>query len=485
VAIILLVPVTDYAKFIAQLKPESTTDQVTKVKFFKDDSWVRNVGGYAALCGPPFRSTLEKLTVAAEVPAALKPWSEWIASRDAAGVLLPAGLKRASSEGQKWLQIMKLTMGQAGEQGKQAVLGFTMYEKLLQASEKEAGALGLGLQFDKQSVLRVTTRLELTPEGNWAKTIAQSSTPKESLLAGLPGGSFVAAGGAAISDAILSGITKSSIDLMKSMPEVYGLSEEQIGKIADLGMAKFKGIRSISAVMGASKSGDPLYGNTIVVMKVENSKAFMDSYEEYFKQYNEILKDAKSSLMQPMKFEKSEVGGVAGFRFETTLPKQQANLPQAAQAEKMMELMFGPGGKIIIYLAPADEHTILMGYISKEPMEHLMASLKQNPAGLAAESDVSKTAAMLPTEAPLVVYISPQGAIDFMKRTMAAILPPGMAERVNIPDFPATPPLGFAVKTAPNEVQTTLVVPVEVFQAIGKYIQHFRGMSRGDVSMDR
>jgi tetratricopeptide (TPR) repeat protein len=78
---------------------------------------------------------------------------------------------------------------------------------------------------------------------------------------------------------------------------------------------------------------------------------------------------------------------------------------------------------------------------------------------------------LLPPDAILVAYISPQGTIDFIKRMASVIIPPEMKVEQKIPDFPKTPPLGFALTTAPNELQTSLIVPAEVLLAVPKYIE--------------
>jgi hypothetical protein len=39
-----------------------------------------------------------------------------------------------------------------------------------------------------------------------------------------------------------------------------------------------------------------------------------------------------------------------------------------------------------------------------------------------------------------------------------------------LPDFPKTPPIAFAVTTAPNEMRTHLAIPAEVLRALGPYV---------------
>lgn len=483
VTLILLVPVTDYDKFLAQLQPESTTDEVTKCKFFGDDSWARKVGNYAALCGPPFRGALEKLTPASEVPAALKPWGEWISTHDAAGIVFQPGIKELTSKGQNWLNTAKMMLGAAGDQGKQALAAFEMYGKLLEAADKEVSAFGIGLALDKQNVLRLTSRTALVPEGNWAKVVGKSPAPKENPLVDLPNDPYMFAGGIALSEEMVNNMKKISFDLMKSMPDLYGLSSEQIDKMISQLEPQFKGAHAMSIILGTGKSDEPLYANMLNITKVDNTATYMANMEKYFQQYNELIKNSKSPLLKPLEVEKSEVAGVQGFQVKMELPKPQGPMPP--QYDKMMQAMLGSAGSMVFWIAPADEHTLVTGYVNKKLMERTMADIKQKKPGLVENAELKKTVALLPADAPAVAYLSPQGTIDFVKRMIAAILPPGMQDRVTIPEFPATPPLGLAIQSAPNEIDTTLVVPAEFLKALGQYINHVRGMSREDVTMNR
>ena len=472
---VVLVPVTDYAKFITPLKPEDAAAPITQVKLMNKPYCIRHIGGYAAIVDPQHRDLLEKsLAISKEVPAAMKPWREWLAARDAAGIILLPGIKKSSAQMQASLNGMKVALGQAGGQGKQAVAAFDMYVKLLQTADKEVSACGFGLQIDKQNTLCLTSRTELIPGGPWATTLAQLPPAKKNLLAGLPNGTFATAGGGVISDALMENMVKLAFDMMKTMPETYGLNGEQVDKLAKLSIAPFKGIHSVSMTMGIGPAGTPLYSNTVGIMQVENAAKFIADYEAYFQEYNPIVKDAKSQMLPPLEIEKIEENGMPGLKFTMKTPQAPEGGMPAPQFEKMQEAMFGPGGKISFWLVPADEHTIFIGYVGKEPMQRALLAAKQGEGGLAAAAGVLQTAARLPADAQMIGYASPQGWVEFFKRTMAAALPPEMQNQMIIPEFPPTAPIGFALKTAPNELQTSMVVPGEVFKAIGDYRKAFQ-----------
>lgn len=481
--LVILIPVSDYAKFLASLNPKSETEEVTEVNFFKKNSLSRRLGNYAALAELSSRKTLESLKVADEVPAALKPWVEWDATQDAAGVIFQPGIKEASSKAQMWINMMKMVLGQTGEQGKRAAAAFGMYEKLCQKIEKEVSSAGVGLQLDGEKTLRITKRALLNADGSWAKALAQVPTAKGELLKGLPADPIVAAGGVAVSDAMIDQMMKSSLDLMKSMPDFYGLNDDQIAKISDLAMAKFKGIRSISMFMGVGESGDPIYANMLAIVRVDNATAFIDSYEKYFQQYNDVIRGSKSEVMQPVEVERTEIAGKSALQCKTKMPEPPAG-QKPPNYDKLMEALIGPGDSLVFWIAPADEHTVVIGQVDKKLLEQAIALIGQNKPGLESDAGVKKTAAMLPADAPVAFYVSPQGTVEFFKRLLPAAIPPQVPFNVNFPDFPQTSPLGISMKAAPNELQATLVVPADVLKGIGQYIRFIKGMSNGAVTVN-
>ena len=199
------------------------------------------------------------MKLSAEVPEALAPWGATLAENDVAAVILQPGIKLVSAQVQMGIQTMKLAMAQAGEQGKQAAAVFDIYAKMFQAAEKEMSAVGFGVRLDKQGVLHATKRGRLVPGGSWARLAAQVQPAKESLLAGLPTGPFVAAGGGTVPEGIWDPMMAFSMDMMENMHDLYGLSEEQIEQMPKMSLAAMKHIRSISMVLGVGPSGESLY----------------------------------------------------------------------------------------------------------------------------------------------------------------------------------------------------------------------------------
>ena len=126
-----------------------------------------------------------------------------------------------------------------------------------------------------------------------------------------------------------------------------------------------------------------------------------------------------------------KLDGTPALKVTMGIP-QMPNMPP--ESVKMLERMYGPGGKITAWIVPCDDRTVVFSYMGQEPLRRAIAAIKQGKPDLAADAEMAKVAALLPSGATWSVYCSPKGILDFVNQTMAAALPPGSA--VKIPEDP-------------------------------------------------
>ncbi len=472
---VLLVPVTDYDKFLQPLKPEDAGGGIRTITLSRGEFVARHLGGYAALVQARHREALEKgLSVSAEVPASLVPWQEWLAAHDAAGVVLKPGIKLISSKLRTAIKAVKAAVIVAGEQGKAAAAGLDGYLRLFEFAENEVSVVAVGARLDSQGVLRIAKRARAVPGGRFAKMLTQAKPANESLLTGLPDGPFVVAGGAAVSGAGWDELMRFSIGMMKATRDFYGVSNEQIQKMQSLPIGWMRQARTMAVVLGDGEGNEPLYANMLAVFRTDDATALLANYEKYLAQYREIAKGSASPMLPAIEIEKTKLGDAQALQISAQM-KAPPGMPNPKQFEQLMEAMFGPGGKLAAWLAVADKHTVMVGYTNKAHLEQAIRAFKQGKPGLAAQADVAKTAGLLPHDATIVVYLSPRGMLAFLQRMIAAVVPPQAAAKIRLPDFPATPPIGLAVSTAPGELRGEWVVPPEVLKGIGQVVQKAKG----------
>jgi hypothetical protein len=141
----------------------------------------------------------------------------------------------------------------------------------------------------------------------------------------------------------------------------------------------------------------------------------------------------------------------------------------------MLQLIFGPTGKMTAYVAVANETTAVLGYgTTPERVGELIDLVRGGKAGLAGDADLAATAALLPAGAQWVGYVSPRGYLGLVQRIfreVAATMGPGGGLPFSLPPFPQTPPVGVAVQASAGTLDGTLVVPSAVLKAAGEYLR--------------
>jgi hypothetical protein len=486
---VFLIPVADYKQFLASwdAKPGEKGEKVVEVMIAGAPVLIGQRGSYAAISPNQrqFRLGLEKLldakrSIADEHPQVLS----WLNENDAVEVATSYGLKWAAPMMQRQLQQMEEMFARMNmnQEGPSPLTGLRMYLKVLQWAEKEVDVVGIAARVDKQGAVRITTRTRFTKDSTFIASLAKLQPIEKGPLAGLPAGPFVAAGGGPWSDAITDALMGMQSDFMKkSFSMVYGLDEKQAEQFAKAIRETPKGLRSFSMLLEPGQPGAPIFGNMLALQKVEDSEKYLADYEKYVLKLNEAAKNPNATDAKNLiSVKKTKVGEMQALETEMNIqqPPKAAALP--GFQEKMAKI-FGPGGKFKTTLVAVDKQTIVVSFADHAPsITRAIAALKQPADALAADSDVAQTAAMLPADAQWVGYFSPSGAVAFAKWIVTTMTPEG-GFRPNIPDFPASPPIGLAAKALPGELQTEAVLPPSVVEAIGKYVGLVRSAEHPEV----
>lgn len=476
-AAVLFLPVTDYKQFLRQLKPDDASAKIVEVEVRNQSFLIGSRGGYAVVARSGNRDALEKVLGSSKrVAAGLAPLRRMLAEGDVAGVITRRGIKLLAAKGQEALQQAKTALAALPEdkkEGIEAAIGvFDVYGQIIKALGEEINSYAVAGRIDDGGNLHLIERVRVTPGGQAARILSEVKPPRRDLLTGLPDGPFVFALAGVLPESAGECLMQFSAAVMKAAPGIYGLDAQQVDELIEISRQSMKGLHGMSMMMGVGKPGDPIYSNIAVVEMVDDSEAFLADYRKTIQAMNRLLKDAEGSIMKPVKLKEVKIG-------EASALKLTMKIPMFPGAEKMpnfdeiMEKLFGPGGKMIAFIAAADEHTILAAYTNRRLLRQCLKAADGTQPGLAADPAVAKTAAMLPSGAQWVGYISPKGMIDFIKRVIPAVTPEGQTAP-KIPNFPETPPIGFAVKAAPGSVRSHTVVPAAVLKGIGGFVAEIR-----------
>jgi hypothetical protein len=492
-SLVFLIPVSDYKQFLEawDAKP-SEKEKVVEVTIAGEPMLVAQHGDYAAMApkkspmpNSDFRPGLEKLvaskrSVADEYPQMLT----WLNENDAVAVGTSHGVKLASDAIQEQLKRMKEMFGDMGQQEGMVspVMALEMYAKLFQWAGKEVDTLAVAARIDQQGTLHLSKRVLFGKDSQFGASLGKLQAVEKGPLAGLPPGAFLLAAGGPWSDSAGKGMVSFQSDLMKqSFRMTYGLDEKQAEELAKRILETPKGIRAFSVMMGTGQPGQPVLADMLALYHVENAEKYLAEYLKYLDDLNKAVKKSDSADAKELfKAKKTEIEGRPAVESETPIPLPQ-QVKEVPGMEDRMGKIFGSGGKLKTVLVAVDEHTIALSFTDRAPfITRAIAAAKKPSEGLASDAEIAKTAAMLPTGAQWVGYFNPSGAVAFAKGMVDAMSEEG-GFKPNIPEFPASPPIGIAVKTLPGELQTETVVPSAVLDAIGKYVGTIKSTEHPEV----
>jgi hypothetical protein len=474
---LVVLPVADFDKFFGGLGVQAPENGgIVEAEIQGRPAVVGRKNGYAVIEGTENREVVETFLKSKATLAADAPLTAWINANKASVVVTSHGMKALLPkliEGIEMMQKQMATVG--GENGRIAADMMNMYVAMFTAAQSEVAQFGVGVRIDPEQTVDILSRMEFKPDGTWARRFADATPCSDDLLAGVPDGSLVFAGGSIVPQGLMQEMMELSVTMMQSQP-TFKLTPEQAEKFVDLSTALMKGVRAIGMRMGAGTPDGGLYEDAAMVMKVDDSKQYLEAYEKSIDAMGMLAAESSSPLLPKARSRRIKLDDGDALEVTMEMPDLQALMPAGAQnPHEMMKLFAGPDGTMKVYIAVADANTVIAAYTSPEKLKAAIDGYRSKEASLSKNPGVAKVSAALPQGSQAVMFVSVNGYAGMMRKFMAA--GPGGVP-FTIPEIPECSPVGMAVKASPSGVETHFVVPADVPKAIAETIMKLRAGGR-------
>ncbi len=470
-----IVPVANFADFFAALGAKEPASGAVDVQFMGHPAVVGRKGNFAVATLAGQKDALEAFLAAKSDITSDAGLMTWLNTNKVSVVVTANGVKQLLPKAIDGIRSFQQHMLQAGiPNAKTAADAFGMYIDLFTAAQNEVSQLAFGIRIDSAQTLDFASRLQFTPGGAWANWAAEVKPATGDLFAGLPAGPFVMAIGNAASDTSMRDLMKLSVKMMRNQ-SAFNLTPEQAQKYAEYSSEGMKGIQSMRALLGVADATSGLYSNMTMIMTFDSTADYLDRYEKSLAGIRQLAEETKSSALPVATTRRLKVGDADAIEVTMTLPNIAQNTPGAPDPQKFMKILAGPEGKLKIYVAPVDEHTVVMAYTSPDKLQAAIDFYKSKQAGLSGDPNVMKIAAALPAGSQLEVFVSPSGLMKIVQEVIGAT---PNAPPVKIPNFPDCPPVGMAAQISAAGVDGHTIVLADTLRAAGDMVAKTRASSR-------
>ena len=218
-------------------------------------------------------------------------------------------------------------------------------------------------------------------------------------------------------------------------------------------------VDSVRIWMGPGKPDDPLLASGVTVIKVVDAKKYLADFE------------AAQSIAADSGGRRPPVpGGWArgAGRGHRRIGGSGRRLGARSGTKAIMAKFFGTADKLHNYIAVIDDQTLVSTYGGEEKLKKAIAALAaEGKAGSSARPQASDVAALLPAGAQAVALVTPSAMGRWVQLVQSVS---GGANALPSVDFPASPPIGLALKFSATGVHGEMVMPGPALEAIGKFV---------------
>ncbi len=471
-AMLILLPVSDYDGFIKNFGNPQVNGDVTQVAIGP-----RGMPGFIAHWGQ-YAAMSPNVKLVSEKPAGIKAPGVVQSRLDDQDMVLMANIQamraKVLPEFQKNRENMQRTMERdmkrsgadpAAIPAIRASLDVVMngVQRILQ----ETQATTLGLKFTDTG-LKVNMLAEFEPGTYSGKMVAGLKTSADSLLGGLPSGSYIAYGGMVIDgEAINTLIDDASAPILK---EVGAGAPEKQKAINDYVAAMKQFVLSATAQTFGLLSPQGNVGESAMIQGLTvmtgDSAAMMQEWRKAMALENDLMKaftpEGGALVTTTLTEQAKTIEGVTFDQFQADMKADNAT-PEQKQITDLMKLMYGPNGMSGLIGAVDARHAISLIGVDDAMAAKAIAAVREGVAPVAEAAALAEVTQNLPAKRVGVVYV----ALDEMARAGMHVAEQfGFAAGKNVKLPPNLPPMGMSLGTEKSAVQVDVYIPSQTIRSI-------------------
>ncbi|MEX0612594.1 MAG: hypothetical protein WD738_24030 [Pirellulales bacterium] len=491
-------PVRDYDQLMASLGGASG-QEIAAVTVAGEDVLVAHDGRWALMMDPEQRELMQR-TLAADPnpPPVIAQWNNWIDANDISVVALPQGVRATLA----WAASIEPAAQRAPAQENEVdIFNFGEAEQpedpfaaaLNDQGTNQAAAtwratirkwttaspltrlllharlVGCALRLDENGNVQAALRLNGLEARLWGDIGGEHEKRPPALY---QGGNFVLHGAGnlplPLTSLLADAYVRSVIEDLKT-EERMELREASVTQFRE---AIQRATADVDSAVVLTQPGDKqagVYTNDFLVVRASPAGTFAENAKEVMRLWNSMNRDAQTQTRLVFDVEEVKVGNRTATQYSLDIAAADGapDLPEIRQA---MEKLFGPGGKLRLWIVPVDDETVLLATATPEQVAAALEVLDRKQSIVWSDSELASTYRLLPDDADWRLFFSPHHYNNWHRRQMDAITGPVIGSPL-VKEFPSSPPIGFAGGLRNHELWIDAAVPAETLKGAGAYLR--------------
>jgi hypothetical protein len=469
-------PVADYARFSKSIGANSL-DGISTVTIAGEDLLVARRGEWALVMDTDQRERMTQLVAASASPPVspqIAKWKKWIDTNDITVIANTSGVREllswaddANGDGKtgdessddvfgarnaqkRGRQLVASGANRAAPQGVAGLLD--EYRKWTAASPaiahtiEQANMIGCGVRIDvdgnNSGSAFVGMRVAFNDGFDVEPIDAKASVPNWIR----DNGDFAVAGAGRLPKAVIETLSSAYLqtlaaDLKKE--EHTELDEESLQQLNESVEQAAGEIQAAVVLAQPGAQSPPVYTNNFVAVRVSSTADFLNRTAEVMRLWNKANRDADGETKLIFATEEIKIGELTARQYSLDFASMLGG-PAVPEVRQAMEKLFGPGGKLRLWVVPADEHTVLLAQATPEQVATALKAFDRKQPVDWKGGELSKCNRLLPADSDWRVFVDPHRYNDWEQRQAVAITGVPVIGGPLVKPFRDCPPIGIA-----------------------------------------
>jgi hypothetical protein len=467
-------PISDYAKFAKSIGA-SSVDGISTVTVLGEDLLVARRGEWALVMDMDQRDRMTQLVAASTAPLSsqIAEWKKWIDTNDVTVIASAAGVRellawaddsddeaKAGNDGVDDVFGAKNARGRqravavarakrTSPQGIEAILD--EYHKWTAASPaiahtiEQANMIGCGLRINLDEKNSGSAKIGLRVafnDGFEADPIDAKAGVPDSLY---DNGGFAIAGAGQLPKSVIETLACGYLQTIAAdmkKEEHTELDEDTIHQLNEAVEQAAGEVRSAVVLTQPGTKAQPIYTNNFIALRVTSAADFISRSAEVMRLWNKANRDADGETKLVFAVEETKVGERAARQYTLDFATMLGG-PAVPEIRQSMEKLFGEGGKLRLWVIPADDHTVLLGQGTPELIAAILKVFDRKRPVDWNQGESQKANRLLPTDSDWRVFFDPHRYYDWERRQAMAVTGVPVIGGPLVKPFRDCPPVGI------------------------------------------